>query len=107
MLLDVETVEAEEVDISMAEIVEADVEEEVDEVEEDTPNEVAEGAAAHMKMELSSQMSHVTLNIQSGPHSQKIQGKVSLRTWYAQSPWQIKRGAPPYLSVLERTTRTG
>ena len=59
----------------------------MDEVEEDTDEEVVEEAEAHMKMELTSQMSPVTLKIQSGPHSQKIQGKVLLRTWYAQISW--------------------
>ena len=54
MLLDVETVTAEEVDISIAEVASEDMEEEVDEVEEDTSNEVVEGAAAHIKMELGS-----------------------------------------------------
>ena len=62
-----------------------DVEEEVDDVEKDTNKEVMEEAAAHMKMELTSQMSPVNLRIQSGPHSQTMQGKVSLRTQYAQS----------------------
>ena len=84
-----------------------DLEEEVYEVEEETSNEVVEGALAHMKMELTSQMSPVTLKIQSGPHSQTVQGKVSLRTRYTHGSWQIKRGAPPDLSVMERTTRTG
>ena len=50
MLLAVETVVEEEVDGSLAEVVEEDVEEEVDEVEDDTSKEVVEGAAAHMKM---------------------------------------------------------
>ena len=63
------------------------MEEEVEEVEEDTPKEVAEEAGAHMKMELTYKMSPVTLKIQSGPHSQSIQGKVSLITQYAQSFW--------------------
>ena len=44
----------------------------MDEVEEDTSKEVVEGAAAQIKMELTSQMSPITLNIQSGPHSQTI-----------------------------------
>ena len=51
MLLDVETVAAEEVDVSMAEVTEEDMEEEVDDVEEDTYKEVVEGAEAHIKME--------------------------------------------------------
>ena len=42
-----------------------DVEEEVEEVEENTPKEVVEEAAAHMKMELTSHISPVTLKIQS------------------------------------------
>ena len=83
------------------------MDEEVDEVEEDTYKKVVEGAAAHMKMELTSQMSPVTLKIHSGPHSQNIQGKVSLKTRYTQIYCQIKRGAPPDLSMRERTTRTG
>ena len=37
--------------------------------------EVVEEAAAHMKMELTSQKSPITLNIKSGPHYQTIQGK--------------------------------
>ena len=59
----------------MEEVVAEDVEEEVDEVEEDMYKEVVEGAAAHMKIELTYQMSLVTLKIHSGPHSEKIQGK--------------------------------
>ena len=97
MLISVETVAAEEVDVSMEEVVKEDVEEEVDKVKEDTSKEIVEGAAAHMKMELISHMSPVTLKIKSEPHSQTIQGKGSLRTQYAQSSWQIKRGAPPAL----------
>ena len=97
----------EEVDVSMAEVAAEDVEEEVDEVEEDTAKEIAEGAEAHMKTELISQISRLTLKIQSGPHSQMIQGKVSPRTQYAQSYWRIKRGALLDLSVLKRITRTG
>ena len=79
----------------MEEVGEDDVEEDVDEVEEETSKEVVDEAAAHMIMELTYQMSPVTLKIQSGPHYQMIQGKGSLRTRYAQSPWIIKRGAPP------------
>ena len=74
-LLAVETVAAEEVDVSMAEIAAEDVEEEAGELKEDTDEEVVEEAAAHMKMELTSQMSPVTLKIQIGSHSQTIQGK--------------------------------
>ena len=59
----------------MAEVAAEDMEEEVAEVEDDTAEEVVEEAAAHMKMELKSYMSPVTLKIQSGPHSQTIQGK--------------------------------
>ena len=73
MMLDMETMATEEVDVSMSEVVEEDVEEEVDELEEDMSKEVVEGAAAHMKMELTSQISPVTLNINSGPQSQTIQ----------------------------------
>ena len=50
----------------------------MDEVEEDTSNEVVEGAAVHMKMEFKSQMSPVTLKIQSWPNSQTIQGSLLL-----------------------------
>ena len=107
MLLDVETVAVEELDVSMAEVVEEDVEEEVDELEEDTSKEVVEGAEAHMKMELTYHMSPVTLKIQSGPHYQTIQGKTSLRNRYAQSYRQIKRGAPPDLSVTKRKMIAG
>ena len=56
MLLAVETVETEEVDISIAEVVSEEVEEELEEVEEDTTEEVVEEAAAHMKMEFTYQM---------------------------------------------------
>ena len=83
MLLAMETVLAEEVDVSMADVVAEDVEEEVDEVDEETPKEVVGGAAVHMKMELTSHMSPVTLNIQSGLNYQTIKGKGSLRTRYA------------------------
>ena len=72
MILAVETVAAEEVDVSMSEVAAKDVEEDLDKGEEDTSKEVVERAAAHMKMELTSQMSSITLKIQSGPHSQKI-----------------------------------
>ena len=51
-----ETVETREVEISMAEVVSEDVNEEVDEVEEDTPKEVVEEAAAHMKIKFTYQM---------------------------------------------------
>ena len=79
----------------------------MDEVEEDTAEEVMEEVAACIKTGLPSHMSPVNLNIHSEPHSQMIQGKGSLRNRYAQSSWQIKRGAPPALSVMERTMRTG
>ena len=95
MLLAVETVTTEEVGISMAEFVAEDVEEDVDEVKHNTSKEVVEGAAAHTRMELTSHISPYSLKIQSGLHSQRIQGKGSLRTLYAQSYWQIKIGAPP------------
>ena len=75
MLLAVEIVAAEEVYISMEEFMAEDVDKEVVEVEEDTSEEVVEGAALHMKMELTSQMSPITLKIQSGPHPQTMQGK--------------------------------
>ena len=41
----------------------------MDKVEEETAEEVMEGAAAHMKTELVYQMSPITLKIQSGLHS--------------------------------------
>ena len=84
MLLDLETVETEDVDILMAYVASEDVEEEVDEVEEETNKDVMEEAAAHMKMELKSQISPVNLKIQSGPHYQTMQGKGSLMNEYAQ-----------------------
>ena len=81
----------------MTEVVAEDMEEEVDKVDEYTYKDIMEGAAAHMKMELTSQISPVTLSIHSGTHSQTMEGKLSTRTRYAQSYWQIKRDAPPYL----------
>ena len=83
MMLAVEPVAAEEVDVSMSEVVTKGVEEEVDELEEDTSKEVVKVATVHIKMELTFHMSLVTLKIQSKPHSQTIQGKRSLRTQYA------------------------
>ena len=77
----------------------------MDEVEEDTFEEVVEEAAAHMKMELTSKISPVTLKIQIGSHSQTIQLKGSQRTHYTQSSWKIKRGALPALSVLKWITK--
>ena len=85
MILAVETVAAEEVDVSMEDFSAEDVEEEVEEVEEDTSEDVVEGEAAHIKMELISQMLPVTFRIQIEPHSQTIQEKGSVRTRYAQS----------------------
>ena len=76
----------------------------MDELEDGMSKELLEGAAVHMKMELIYQMSPVTLKIHIGPHSQTIQVKGSLRTRYAQNPWQTNRGALPALSVLEITT---
>ena len=64
MLLAVETVAAEKVDVSMVEVVVEGIEEEVDKVEEYTHKEIVEGAAAYTKMELTSQISPVTLKIQ-------------------------------------------
>ena len=78
----------------------------MDEVEEYTAKEVVEEVAAHMKMELVSQMSPITLKIQSGPHSQTIQVKGSLKTRYAQSSWKIKIGSPPAPSVLKKINKT-
>ena len=53
----------EEVYVLVAEVAAKETEEEVDEVEEDTDKEVVEEAAAHMKTELTSQISPVTLKI--------------------------------------------
>ena len=89
----------------MAEIMAEDVEEDLDKVEEDTAEKLVEEAAAHMKMELKSNMSPITLKIQSGTQTQTIKGKESLRTRYAQISLQIKRGAPPDLPVLKRITK--
>ena len=58
----------EEVDVSVAEVAAEDVEEEVDKLEQETAEEVVEEAAAHMKTELESHMSPVTLDIKSGTH---------------------------------------
>ena len=69
--------------------------------------EAVEEAVVHIKMELIYQMSPVNLKIQIGSHYQTIQEKVSLRTWYSQMFWQIKRGAPPAPSVLKRITKIG
>ena len=82
MLLGVETVSAEEVDVSMAYFLADNLKEEVDEVEEDMAEDIMEEAAAHMKMELISQLSFITLKIQGGPHYLTKQGKVSLRNRY-------------------------
>ena len=81
----------------MAEDAPEDMEEELYELDQDAAEEVMEEVVAHMKIELVSQMSPITLKIQSGPHSQTIQGKGSLKTRYTQSSWQIKRGSPPSL----------
>ena len=79
----------------------------MDTLEEDMVEEVVEEAAAHMKMELTSQISPVTLKIKTGPHSKTIQEKGSLRTQYAQISWRIKRSAPPAPSVLKRIMKIG
>ena len=44
--------------------------------EEDTAKEVMEEAVVHIKMGLTSHMSPITLNNQSGTHSKTRQGKV-------------------------------
>ena len=64
---------AEEVDVSMIDVAAEDVEEEVDKVEKDTAEEVVDETEVHIKMELASQMSPITLNIHSELHSQTIQ----------------------------------
>ena len=79
----------------------------MDKVEEYISKEVVEGSAAHIKMELTSQISPVTLKIKSGLHSQTMQVKVSLRNPYSKSYWKLKSGAPPYLEVLESTKIAG
>ena len=56
MPLSVVTAAEEEVDFSMAKDAVEDVGEEVDELEEDTAEEVVEEAEAHMKMGLTYQM---------------------------------------------------
>ena len=43
------------------------------EVEEEMDEEFVEEAAAHMKTEMTTQLSPITLNIQIGPHYQTIQ----------------------------------
>ena len=75
------------------------------EVEEDTADEFMDEAAEHMKMELTSQISLVTLKIQSGMQYQRIKGKISPGTHYIQIPRKTKRGASPYPSVMKKITR--
>ena len=58
-----ETSEAEGVGVSMDKDTEEDVDREVEKLEEETVNEVAEKAAAHMRIGLTSNMSPVTLKI--------------------------------------------
>ena len=45
----------------------------MDDIEEVTSKEVAEGEAEHIKMELEYHISPITLKIQSGPHFKTIQ----------------------------------
>ena len=80
MLLAIETMSEEEVDVLMAEAAAKDLEEEVEKVEEEKSKGYVEEALAHMKTEFTSQMSPVTLEIQSGTNYQTIKGRVSLRT---------------------------
>ena len=54
MLLAVETIVVEEVEVSMEKVLVENLKEEVDKLEEYTSKEVVEGAAAHIKMELTS-----------------------------------------------------
>ena len=54
----------------MAQVTTEDVQKEVEKVDEYMAEEVVDEAAVHIKMELVSQMSAVTLNLQSGLHSQ-------------------------------------
>ena len=91
MILAAETVAEEAMEFLMSEVTAEDVEKEVENLDEDTADEVLEEAVAHMKMELTSQMSPVTLKIWIGLHSETIQGKVSLRTRYTQRYLRIKR----------------
>ena len=79
----------------------------MDETEEDTSEENVEKVVAHMKMGFTYKISAVTLMIQSGTHSRTIHGKISPRPRYAQSSWQIRRGATPVPSVLKRITIIG
>ena len=62
-------------DVSVEEVMAEEVGGKVEEIEEYTSKEVVEESAAHIKMELTSHMSPVILKIQSGTHSQTIQGK--------------------------------
>ena len=77
------TTSAEEVDVSMDKEAAEDVEEDVDEVEEEENWEVLKEEAAHMKMGLTSHISPVTLNIQSGLNFKTKQEKGLRRTHYA------------------------
>ena len=95
----------EKLDVLVSKVATEDNKEEVDEVNEYTAKEIAEEASENIKTELISQMSPVSLKIQSGRHSQMIEGRGSLRTICAQSYWQIKIGGPPSLSVLKSITR--
>ena len=80
----------EKLDVLVSKVATEDNKEEVDEVNEYTAKEIAEEASENIKTELISQMSPVNLKIQSGRHSQMIEGRGSLRTICAQSYWQIK-----------------
>ena len=82
----------------MAKDVTEDVEEEADEVKDDTYKEVVEESAAHMKIGLVYHMSLVTLKVQSGTHSQTRQEK---------GYWLIKRYGPPVPSVPKKRKTIG
>ena len=72
MLLAVDTMVVEDLYVLMSEVTEDDVEEKVEKVEEYTAEEIVEESAAHMKMELISQMLPVTSKIKSGTPYQMI-----------------------------------
>ena len=75
ILLAVVIAEAEQVDVSMTQDAVEDVGEEVYEVEEKNTEGVVEEEAAHMKMGLISQLSPITLMMQSGLHYKTRQRK--------------------------------
>ena len=75
MPLAVVTAISEEVNVSMVEHAAEEVEEDVDKVKDDKDKKFVEEAAVHINTDFTSQMPHITLKINSGPHSQMIQEK--------------------------------